>query len=463
MKVTQEKLPDSQLGLEIEISSETSRSTYEKVVQNLARSSNIPGFRKGKVPRQILLQRIGTQRIKAAALEEMIQKSLSEALEQEAIESLGNYRLRSSFDELIEQYEPGKPLVFSAAVDIPPSVKIEDFSNLSVKAEESVYDPKQVDDFLEQRRAQQADLVPVEDRPAQMGDIAIVDFQGKLTGEGQEGEEIEGGSATNFQVELAEGKLIEGMVEGIVGMNPEETKEVAVTFPEDYPKEDLAGKPAVFSITLKELKAKELPELDDEFAEEVSEFETIAELRESIEKQFQEKAERETKNNINDAIAEALLAQSTVELPETLIQEEVTNLLTQTLVQMQQMGVDVKKLFTSETVPKMRENARPEAMQNLKKSLIIAEIAKRESLQPKEEEIVAKMQEVEQQLSAQDIDRDKLRKMVTEDLQTEKTFDWLRTKIQVELVPPGTLTEEEAKSTEEEEVAETIDATVTNE
>ena len=463
MKVTQEKLPDSQLGLEIEISSETSRSTYEKVVQNLARSSNIPGFRKGKVPRQILLQRIGTQRIKAAALEEMIQKSLSEALEQEAIESLGNYRLRSNFDELIEQYEPGEPLVFSAAVDVPPSVNIEDFSNLSVKAEESVYDSKQVDDFLEQRRAQQADLVPVEDRPAQMGDIAIVDFQGKLTGEGEEGQEIEGGSATHFQVELAEGKLIEGMVEGIVGMNPEETKEVSVTFPEDYPKEDLAGKPAVFSITLKELKTKELPELDDEFAEEVSEFETIAELRESLEKQFQEKAERETKNNINDAIAEALLAQSTVELPETLIQEEVTNLLTQTLVQMQQMGIDVKKLFTSETVPKMRENARPEALENLKRSLIIAEIAKRESLQPTEAEIVAKMQEVEQQLSGQDLDRDKLRKMVTEDLQTEKTFDWLRTKIQVELLPPGSLTEEEAEPTEEEEVTETIDATVTNE
>jgi trigger factor len=186
-------------------------------------------------------------------------------------------------------------------------------------------------------------------------------------------------------------------------------------------------------------------------------------LRESLEKQFQEKAERETKNNINDAIAEALLAQSTVELPETLIQEEVTNLLTQTLVQMQQMGVDVKKLFTSETVPRMRENARPEALENLKRSLIIAEIAKRESLQPTEAEIVAKMQEVEQQLSGQDLDRDKLRKMVTEDLQTEKTFDWLRTKIQVELVPPGSLTEEEAEPTEEEEVTETIDATVTNE
>ncbi len=462
MKVTQEKLPDSQLGLEIEISSETSRSTYEKVVQNLVRSSNIPGFRKGKVPRQILLQRIGTQRIKAAALEEMIQKSLSEALEQEAIESLGNYRLRSNFEELIEKYQPGEPLVFSAAVDIPPSVDLGDFSNLTVKAEESVYDPKQVEDFLEQRRAQQADLVPVEDRPAQMGDIAIIDFQGKLTGAGEE-QEIEGGSATNFQVELAEDKLIPGMVEGIVGMNLEETKEVEVTFPEDYPKEDLAGKAAVFSITLKELKTKQLPELDDEFAEEVSEFETIAELRESLEKQFREKAERETKNNINDAIAEALLAQSTVELPETLIQEEVTNLLTQTLVQMQQMGVDVKRLFTSETVPKMRENARPEALQNLKKSLIIAEIAKRESLQPTEEEIVAKMQEVEQQLSSQDLDRDKLRKMVREDLQTEKTFDWLRTKIQVELVPPGSLTEKEAESTQEEEVTETIEATVTNE
>jgi trigger factor len=134
MKVTQEKLPDSQLGLEIEIAAEASRSAYDKMVQNLTRSSNIPGFRKGKVPRHILLQRIGVQKIKAAALEELIQKSLQDALEQESIAALGNYNLRSNFDELVEQYNPGDVLTFSVAVDIPPLHQIwESIATLAFK------------------------------------------------------------------------------------------------------------------------------------------------------------------------------------------------------------------------------------------------------------------------------------------------------------------------------------------
>jgi trigger factor len=184
MKVTQEKLPDSQVSLEIEIAPDSSRNAYEKMVQKLARSSNIPGFRKGKVPRQVLLQRIGSDRIKAAALEELIQTSLGEALEKESIKALGNYNLRSDFDELLASYQPGDILTFRVAVDVPPSVELGDYQSLSVQAEESPYDSQQVEDFLEQRRVQQADLIPVEDRAAILGDIAIVDFQGKIAGEG---------------------------------------------------------------------------------------------------------------------------------------------------------------------------------------------------------------------------------------------------------------------------------------
>ncbi|GAB4528567.1 MAG: trigger factor [Pleurocapsa sp.] len=448
MKVTQEKLPDSQVGLEIEIIGEASRSAYEKMVQNLARSSNIPGFRKGKVPRKILLQRIGAERIKAATLEELIQTSIKEAIEQEAIDALGNYNLRSDFEELVQKFNPGDAFSFSVAVDVPPTFELQDYSTLSVKAEEITYDPKKVDDYLEQRRLQLADLIPVEERAAEMGDIAFVDFKGTLTAEGQEGEEIEGGSATNFQVELAEGKLIPGMVEGVVGMKPEETKEVAVTFPEDYPQKDLAGKPAVFSITLKELKTQELPELDDDFAEEASngEYETLAALKESLEKQFREQAEKQTNNNINEAILAALLEQNTIELPDTLIQDEVTNVLTKTLMQMQQMGIDVRQLFTSDNVPSLRQNARPEAVENLKKSSILDKIAEQEGLKPSEDEITAKMAEITKELSDEDLDRDKLRAMVVDDLVSEKTFDWLREKAQVELVPEGSLSESKSES-----------------
>ena len=455
MKVTQEKLPESQVGLNIEIAPEASRNAYEKMVQNLSRSSNIPGFRKGKVPRQVLLQRIGNQRIKAAALEELIQKSLQEAIEQESIEALGQPNLRSDFEELLGQYNPGDAITFSVAVDVPPSVEVADYSSLSVQAEEITYNPEKVDEFIEQRREQKADLVPVEDRTAQMGDIAFVDFKGILPEE--DNQEIDGGSATNFQVEMVEGKLIPGMVEGMVGMKPEETKEVAVTFPEDYPQEDLAGKPAVFTITLNELKTKELPELDDDFAQEISddEFETLAAYQESLAKRFKEQAENQTKNNINQAIADALLEQNTIEIPESLVQEEVTNVLTKTLMQMQQMGLDVRQLFTSDNVPMLRDNARPEAIANLKKSLILKEIAQQENLTPDQSAIDAKIAEIRPELAGQEVDEERLIAMVTEDLLSENTYSFLRDKINVELVPEGSLAEtEDSESDTEVETAE---------
>jgi trigger factor len=444
MKVTQEKLPASQIGLEIEISAETSKNTYEKVLQNLARSSNIPGFRKGKVPRQILVQQLGSQRIKAAALEELVQKSLQEAIDQESIESLGNFQLLSNFDELVSRYKPGEPLTFSASVDVPPEVQLGEYQNLSIKAEEITSDPKQVEDWLEERRKEQATLVPVENRPAQKGDLATIDYQGRfVAAEGEEGELIPNAQANDFQVELVEGKLIEGMIEGIFGMNLEETKEIAVTFPEDYPKEDLAGQPALFTITLKELKERELPQLDDDFAEEVSEFKTIAELKESLEKQFQEKAEKATKENIHQAIIAKLLEICSIDLPETMIQKEVDTLLTQTAIQMSNLGIDLKRLFTAEMVGQMRQRSRPEAMTNIKTESILEEIAKRESISLESEEIEAKIKEVRQQLSGQDYDEQRLQDFVKKDLLKEKTLDWLQAKTQVELVPEGSLAKKE--------------------
>ncbi len=463
MKVTQEKLPDSQIGLEIEIPAETGKKAYETKVNTLARTANIPGFRKGKVPRPILLQRLGTRYIKAVTLEELVQKTLEKALEQESINSIGNYTLRSSLDELVENFKPGEPFTFSASVDVPPTLELGDYQTLSIKAEETVYDPQQLEDWFKERQEKLATLVPVEDRGAEMGDVAIVDYKGVATPEGEEEPQpIEGVEGTDFRVDLEEGKFIEGMVEGIVGMKPEETKELPLIFPDDYPREDLAGKPVTFTITVKELKAKELPELDDDFADEVSEeYETIAELRESLEKQFKESAENETKQSIHDVITSQLTELCTVDLPDTLVQDEVTRVLTQTAMQMEQMGVDLGQLFTQENLPKLRENSRPEAIERLKQTLILQEIAKVESLTPEETEIEERSNEIKEQLQGQQVDPDKLLSVVTEELITEKTLNWLQEKATVELVPKGTLEEENKAESEAEEAAEeTIDVEV---
>jgi len=443
MKVTQEKLPKSQIGLEIEIPAETTKKVYEKVVQNLARTADIPGFRKGKVPRQILLQRMGAQRIKEAALEELVQDGLRQAIAQEEIKALGNYQLVSTFEQLIGQFQPGEPLTFAASVDVPPEVNLGEYSGLSIIAEETQPDPESVDKFLEERRVEQATLIPVESRPAQIGDVAVVDYSGRFAGEGEESEEISGAQATDFQIELGEGKFLEDIIQGIVGMNPGETKEVPVQFPEDYPREDLAGKSAVFTITLKELKEKELPELDDDFAQEVSEQETLAELREYLEKQFQEKAEQETTASKEQAILEALLKQVEIDLPETLIEQEVETILRQTAIQMENYGMDISKLFNAETMPQIRERSRPDAIQRLRQSLALQEIAKRESITVERSELEAKVKELMEQLAGQNIDPNRVREVIESDLLKEKALKWLEEHATIELVPKGSLTTEE--------------------
>ncbi|MFM7574844.1 MAG: trigger factor family protein, partial [Snowella sp.] len=173
MKVTQEKLPDSQIALEIEIPAEISQKIYNTTLQSFARTANIPGFRKGKVPRPVLLQRLGSN-LTAATLEDSIKSTLNDAIEQEKIESLRNYRLGSPFEELLENFTPGTPFTFSAIIEVPPTVQVGDYGALTIQAEEVPYDPEDVEDWFKERQEKQATLIPVEERAADWGDVAII-------------------------------------------------------------------------------------------------------------------------------------------------------------------------------------------------------------------------------------------------------------------------------------------------
>lgn len=464
MKVTQEKLPQSQMGLEIEVPAEMSKQAYDRVIQNFIRSANIPGFRKGKVPRQVVMQRFGAKNLKAAAVEDLIQKVLPEALEQEKIQAIGNYQLRSDMESLIDAYEPGQPLTFSATVDVPPDVNLNQYTGFTVKAEEVKYDPAQVEKVLEEQRQRQATLIPVEGRPAQLGDVALVDFVGYLKAEGEgEPKEIPGGQAEDFEIELSQERFIPGFVDGMIGMNPGDSREVSAQFPEDYPEPEVAGQAATFQVTLKEIKEKELPELDDEFAQEVSEFETLEALRESLEKRYQTEAENKTKDNKERSLIEELLNQIEVEIPESMIQREVDTMLTQTAMQLANQGLDIKRLFTSELIPQLREQSRPEALNRIKRALALGEIAKRESITVEADAIDAKVKEVvEQYAGQQDLDLKRLRQAVEDDLLKEKILSWLEERCTVELVPEGSLKppadEETDAETLEPETAEEVAA-----
>ncbi|MBD2517331.1 trigger factor [Nostoc sp. FACHB-973] len=455
MKVTQEKLPASQIGLEIEITPEITKQTYEQVIKNLASTANIPGFRKGKVPRPILLQRLGTTRIKAAALEELIQDGIEQAVKQESIQAIGQPQLRSSFEDLINNYEPGKPLTISAAVDVEPEVNLVQYTDLQAQAEEIKYEPERVENTLDKQREELATLIPVEGRAAQIGDIGVVDFKGvfsKVEGEEEAGEPeaIPGAEATDFQLELQEDKFIPGFVSGMVGMNPGETREIAAQFPDPYANEDLAGKAATFTVTLKEIKEKELPELNDDFAQEVSDFETLEELRASLVERYQKEAQEKTRTNKQEALLTELLKHVEVDLPATLIEKEVDAMLTQTAIRLSQQGLDVRKLFTQDIIPQLRERSRSEAIERLKRSLSIREVGKRESIEVTPDEIAARVTELLQEYpDEQDIDEERLRSMVENELLTEKIVDWLLEHSSVELVPEGSLNlAEETEATE---------------
>jgi len=462
MKVTQEVLPDSQVGLEIEIPAEMSQKTYDQVLRKYMRSANIPGFRKGKVPRQVFLQRVGAQQFKVAVLEELVQNAVDKAIKQEEINAIGNYQLKSPFEELVTQYEPGEALTISAAVDVPPRVTLKQYKGLSVQAEEIKPDPERLDKTLEQYQNNLATLVPIEDRPAQMGDVVVVDFVGKVKNEAGELEEFQGGSATDFQVELDEGRFIPGFVEGIAGMNLDETKDLEVDFPEDYSQEELAGEPAVFSITLKEIKEKELPDLDDDFAQEISEFETIEELKSSLEERYQNEAADKTKANVQSALLDALVENLEAEIPETLVQKEVDYLLSQSLMQLSRQGIDINKILTQEMVATMRDRTRPDAVDRLRRTLALGEVAKTEGIKVEEEALQTKIDETMKAIEdPSQIDPDRLREVLHEELLQEKILDWLESESTVELVPEGTLKQEEDASEAETAEPETPAAEAT--
>jgi trigger factor len=444
MKVTQEVLPDSQVGLEIEVPADLSQKTYDQVLTKLMRTANIPGFRKGKVPRQVFLQRVGLSQFKATVLEELVQNAVDQAIKQEEIDAIGNYQLKSSFEELVGQYEPGQPITIQASVDVPPRVTLKTYKGFSVQAEEILPDPEQLDNTLGQYQNNMATLVPIEDRPAQAGDVAVIDFVGKVPSESGELEEFQGGSGTDFQVELEEGRFIPGFVEGIIGMALDEAKDLEVPFPDDYSQAELAGKPAMFSITLKEIKEKELPELDDDFAQEISEFETIAELQASLTERFQSEAAEKTKANKDAALIEALVEHLEAEIPNTLVQKEVDFLLTQTIMQLSRQGIDVNKMLTRELVDGMRQRTRPEAIDRLRRTLALGEVAKQEGIKIEEADLEEKIKEAMAEVEdPSQVDPDRLRQVLTEELLQEKILAWLEEANTVELVPEGTLQEDD--------------------
>ena len=423
LQVTASPRPGSRVALEVAIPGSRSQASYDAALEKLSRTVKLPGFRKGRVPRPVLLQQIGPLRIRATALEDLVEGACRDALEIEKVAALGRPELSEGFEVVLERFQPGSDLNITLELDVEPSPSLKKTKGLKAEAETIVYDPARVDELLDQSRKQLATLVPVEDRPAASGDVAVLSFSGVYA---DTDEAISGGSSDAMEVELEEGRMIPGFVEGVIGMAVGDTRTVDCQFPESYPQEDAAGRKARFEISLKELKTRELPALDDAFAQQASDKQTLAELREELKTRLKDDAERRAKAARHDALLGALVEELEVELPETLIQQEIRNLIEQTAGQIAQQGMDVKKLFTPDLVRSLMDTSRPEAEQRLRRSLALQALAKAEAIEVAEAELEAKVKEVSRGISQQgNIDPQRLRQVVGGDLLQEKLLDWL--------------------------------------
>ncbi|WP_216904243.1 trigger factor [Synechococcus sp. CCY 9618] len=423
LRVTTSPRPGSRVAVEVAVPAGRSQKSYDTALEKLSRSVKLPGFRKGRVPRPVLLQQIGTLRIRATALEDLVDAVVREAMQQEAIEAIGRPVLSEAFELVLERYTPGEELTITLEMDVEPCPSLRSTRGLTAEAEPVPFDPARVDELIEQSRRQLATLVPVEDRTAAEGDVAQIAFSGTFV---DSGEAIEGGSSEGMEVELEEGRMIPGFVAGILGMAVGETREVSCRFPDSYPQETAAGREARFSITLLELKTRELPALDDGFAQQASDKSTLAELRADLEERLREEAERRHRSNRHEALLTVLVEQLEVELPETLIQQEVRNLIEQTAGQISQQGMDVKKLFTPDLVRSLMDTSRPEAEQRLRRTLALKALAAAENIEVAAADLEARLSEIRQGLSdSAAIDPERLRLAVAEDLLKETLLEWL--------------------------------------
>ncbi len=423
LKVATESRPSSRLAVKIEIPAKRCEASYEEAISRLSRSINLPGFRKGKIPRAVLLQQLGAIRIRATALESLVDGVWREAIDQAAIKPLCEPELPEGFEALLEKFQENKDLEITLETDVAPCPTLKTTKGLKAEAEPIKFDPSKIDELIEDSRKQLATLIPVEERAAAIGDVAVISFQGKFS---DDGSEIEGGSSESMDLDLEKGRMIPGFIEGIIGMTIKEEKTVLCQFPKEYSNELARGREANFNITLKELKARELPALDDAFAKQASDKETLKDLHKDLEERLKQDAEQRDKDNRQQALLQALVEQLEVELPETMIQQEVRNLVEQTASNFAQQGMDVKSMFTPELVKSLMESSREEAKENLRKNLALQALAESEKLTINDEELEKKYKEVQKELSSsKNIDLEKLREAVKNDLLQEKLLKWL--------------------------------------
>ncbi|MBD2860963.1 trigger factor [Paenibacillus oceani] len=378
MKATWEKIEKNKVVLNVEVDAEQVASALDRAFKKVASKANIPGFRKGKVPRQIFEAKFGVESLYQDAVDILLPESYVKALDETEIKPVDRP------DVEIEQFGKGQAFVFKATVTVKPEVQLGEYKGLEVVQKESAVSEEEIAEELKRLQQRHAELVVLEEGTAENGDIAVIDFDGSV-----DGVPFEGGKAEKHSLELGSGSFIPGFEEQVVGMAKGEEKDVNVTFPEEYHSEELKGKAAVFKVVLHDIKRKNLPELDDEFAKDVSEFDTLEEFKQDIQKRLQERKEQANEQDRESAVVEKAAANAEVEIPDAMITSEVDRMFEDftNRLKMQGMDIDMYLKFTGQDQATVKQQMRTDAERRVRNDLVLEAIAKAESISATEEEI----------------------------------------------------------------------------
>jgi trigger factor len=402
MSLQVEKLEGNMAKLTIEASAEEFEQAIEKAYQKNKNKLSIPGFRKGKVPRKMIEQMYGREIFYEDAANIVIPSAYAKAVD-ECTEEIVS---QPTVD--IVQAEAGKPFIFTAEVALKPEVTLGKYKGVEVEKTDVAVTDEEIDAAIDRERENNARTISVEDRAVKDGDMTVIDYEGFVDGEG-----FEGGKGEAYPLTIGSGTFIPGFEEQLIGAELDKEVEVNVTFPEDYQASELAGKPAVFKCTVKEIKEKELPELDDEFASEVSEFDTLAEYREDVKKNLTERKEAEAKAAKEEKVVEAIIADAQMDIPEAMLATQQRSMADDFAQRIRMQGITIDQYFqfTGLTREAFLEQLKPQAEERIKSRLVLEAVAKAENLEASDEEYTA---EIKKMAEAYQMAEDKITEMIGE-------------------------------------------------
>ncbi len=438
MSVQVENLEKNTVKLTIEVPSEELEKALQEAYNKQKKSISIPGFRKGKVPRYMIEKMYGA----AVFYEDAVNILIPQAYADAAKESGQDIVSRPTID--VTQIEKGKPFIFTAEVAVKPEVTLGKYIGVTVTKIDTEATEEEIEAEINKERENNARIINVEDRAIESGDTAVIDYEGFV-----DGVAFEGGKGENHSLEIGSGSFIPGFEDQLIGKNIGDDVDVNVTFPEEYHAKDLAGKEAVFKVKVHEIKTKEIPELDDEFAQDVSEFDTVAEYKESVKTKVEERKANNAKRAQEEEAIKKIVEKSQMDIPDAMIDTQCENMINQFAQQMAQQGLSMDQYmqFSGLTIEQLKEQVRPEAVERIRNTLVLEQIAKEENIEITDEDIDA---EIEKMAKMYNMEADKLKEYM-DDEEKENMKGDLTVQKAVELIMESVKLRAKAKSKKEKE------------